>query len=81
MECIEKNLNPDNEFDCVFEDCKKIHIIKSANVLPVNVIAEQAIKDNLRTIVDYLLNKLKLSIDNFKSKKFPINFKNLTKFS
>ncbi len=67
MECIEKNLNQHTEFNCEFGDCKKVHIIESAKNLPVNLIAEQAINDNLRTIVDYLLNKLKFSMGDFKS--------------
>ena len=44
-----------------------MHAIANIKVLPVNLIAESGLKDNHRTIIDYLLNKLQSSINEFKS--------------
>ncbi len=51
---------------CKFNDCNEIHSIKNLTDLPVNVLAENALRDNRRTITDFLLNKLQSTITDLK---------------
>lgn len=66
LECIEKNVDINSNFLCKFNDCNEIHTILNAEKLPVNVLAENAIRDNRRTITEYLINKLQRSMNELR---------------
>ena len=49
-----------------FSDCSEVHHLRNPNDLPVNVMAENAFRDNRRTIIEYLVNKLQNTVFELK---------------
>ena len=66
LDCIQRRLEKTGNLNCEFETCQQAHQIKSAKNLPTNVTTENALRDNCRTLIDFLLAKLQKSIQDLR---------------
>lgn len=67
-DCIISNRNSNtNEFKCNYEKCNQIHVIQDIDLLKINLIADDAIRDNLETLSLNVFEQLKHAYDEAKS--------------
>jgi hypothetical protein len=69
FECVIKNFNNQtNEIKCNFPKCDQVHLLQDVYSLKTNLIAEDAIKDNLETLTRSVFEKLQLAYKEAKCK-------------
>lgn len=67
-ECIIDSIDKNGQIKCNFDKCKLKHDIKNVNDLVKNVVVEEALDENILTIGNHIIQKLKKKFNTFKGK-------------
>ena len=73
FQCISKGIKENHKFKCEFEKCESLHEITDVNKLVTNILAEEALHDNLCLIAEEFYAKIKETFLNLKGMSFFIS--------
>jgi hypothetical protein len=65
-DCIKDSLDRNGVLKCTFEKCRQKHEIKKVDCLVRNIMVEEVLDDNILTIADHIITKIKKRFVSFK---------------